>query len=55
MVWGMGPLWLGITLTIWAPLLALARVAMGVHYLSDVFAGGLLGMLIGVLWLFLFI
>jgi undecaprenyl-diphosphatase len=55
MVWGMGPLWLGITLTIWAPLVALARVAMGVHYLSDVFAGGLLGLLMGVLWLILLI
>jgi undecaprenyl-diphosphatase len=55
MIWGMGPFWLGIILTVWAPLVALARVAMGVHYLSDVFAGGLLGMLIGILWLILFI
>ena len=55
MVWGMGPLWLAITLTVWAPLVALARVAMGVHYLSDVFAGGLLGLLMGLLWLILFI
>jgi undecaprenyl-diphosphatase len=50
MVWGMGPTWLAITLTIWAPLVSLARVAMGVHYLSDVFAGGFLGLLIGGLW-----
>jgi membrane-associated phospholipid phosphatase len=29
-------------------LVGLARVAMGVHYLSDVLAGMLLGLLIGV-------
>jgi undecaprenyl-diphosphatase len=44
---GLGPLWLGLVLCIWAPLVAFARVAMGVHYLSDVLAGMLLGLLIG--------
>jgi len=44
---GIGPLWLGALLAVWAPLVALARVAMGVHYLSDILAGGLLGVLIG--------
>jgi undecaprenyl-diphosphatase len=42
-----GPLWFAIVLVIWAPLVALARVAMGVHYFSDVFVGGLLGIFIG--------
>ncbi len=37
----------GIILLIWAPLVALARVAMGLHYLSDVIAGMLLGLAIG--------
>ena len=37
------PLWLAIILIIWAPLVSLARVAMGVHYFSDVVAGALLG------------
>jgi undecaprenyl-diphosphatase len=46
---GIGPLWLGLLLLIWAPLVGLARVAMGVHYLSDVLAGMLLGVAIGVL------
>ena len=41
---GLGPAWLAIILWVWAPLVALARVAMGVHYLSDVAAGALLGM-----------
>ncbi len=44
---GLGPLWLGLVLLVWAPLVGLARVAMGVHYLSDVLAGMLLGLLIG--------
>jgi undecaprenyl-diphosphatase len=38
--------WAGILLAAWAPLVALARVAMGVHYLSDVLAGGLLGLVL---------
>lgn len=45
----LAPTWLGILLWIWAPLVALARVAMGVHYLSDVLAGAILGVLIA--WL----
>jgi len=44
---GLGPWWLGLVLIIWAPLVGLARVAMGVHYLSDVLAGVLLGLVIG--------
>lgn len=46
---GLGPLWLGLLLVVWAPLVPLARVAMGVHYLSDVIAGSLLGIFIGML------
>jgi undecaprenyl-diphosphatase len=41
----LAPAWLAILLWIWAPLVALARVAMGVHYISDVVAGALLGIL----------
>lgn len=44
---GWGPPWFGLLLALWAPLVVLARVAMGVHYLSDVVAGALLGILIG--------
>jgi undecaprenyl-diphosphatase len=47
-VLGLGPLWLGLLLLLWAPLVGLARVAMGVHYLSDVLAGMILGLVIGV-------
>lgn len=50
---GLGPVWLAILLCIWAPLVALARVAMGVHYLLDIVAGGILGIICGliVLWI----
>lgn len=42
-----GPTWLALGLWIWAPLVALARAAMGVHYLSDVVAGAVLGLMLG--------
>ena len=44
---GLGPFWFAAILVIWAPLVILARVAMGVHYLSDVLAGTLIGVIIG--------
>jgi undecaprenyl-diphosphatase len=47
----LAPVWLVIILWIWAPLVSLARVAMGVHYLSDVVAGAFLGAIIGVIGL----
>lgn len=40
-VWA--PTWLGVLLVIWAPFVCTARVAMGVHYLSDILVGVLLG------------
>jgi len=43
----LGPAWLAWLLLVWAPLVALARVAMGVHYLSDVIVGALLGLVVG--------
>jgi undecaprenyl-diphosphatase len=47
LVIALGPTWLAPLLMLWAPLVALARVAMGVHYLSDVVAGALLGTALG--------
>jgi undecaprenyl-diphosphatase len=43
----LGPPWFGMILILWAPLVAFARIAMGVHYLSDVLAGIVLGIAIG--------
>jgi undecaprenyl-diphosphatase len=48
---GLGPVWLAILLCIWAPLVALARVAMGVHYVSDIVVGAILGSVVGLVGL----
>jgi len=48
---GLGPAWLAIALWIWAPLVSLARVAMGVHYLSDIAAGAVLGIIVALIGL----
>jgi undecaprenyl-diphosphatase len=47
----LGPPWLAALLWAWAPLVALARVAMGVHYVSDVFAGAAVGVFVALLGL----
>lgn len=39
---------LGIVFAVWAILVSLARVWMGVHYLSDIIAGMILGILFGI-------
>lgn len=46
---GLGPIPFGILLAVWAPLVSLARVAMGVHYLSDVIAGAVFGLVMGLI------
>jgi undecaprenyl-diphosphatase len=48
---GLGPAWLAVVLWIWSPLVALARVAMGVHYASDIVAGAILGAIIALIGL----
>jgi membrane-associated phospholipid phosphatase len=45
----LGPAWLVVILWVWAPLVSIARVAMGVHYISDILGGLLLGILAGLL------
>lgn len=48
---GLAPAWFALMLWIWAPLVALARVAMGVHYVSDVVAGALVGVVFALILL----
>ncbi|HEY70778.1 MAG TPA: phosphatase PAP2 family protein [Anaerolineae bacterium] len=43
-----GPTWLAPIAILWAPLVALARVALGVHYLSDVIVGAGFGIVVAV-------
>ncbi len=47
----LAPAWLAILLWIWAPLVCIARVAMGVHYVSDVVAGAALGIVVALIGL----
>ncbi len=51
---GLAPAWLAFVLWLWAPLVSLARVAMGVHYVSDIVAGAILGILVGLIGLELY-
>lgn len=48
---GLAPAWLAILLCLWAPLVSLARVSMGVHYASDIIAGAVLGIIVGLVGL----
>ena len=50
----LAPVWLAILLWIWAPLVSIARVAMGVHYVSDVVAGAVLGIVVALVGLQLY-
>ncbi len=50
---GLGPAWFGILLIIWAPLVTFSRVVTGVHYLSDVIAGAIIGIFAGLIVLLL--
>lgn len=47
----LAPTWLAVLLWIWAPVVAMARVAMGVHYVSDVVAGAALGIIVALVGL----
>jgi len=45
---GLGPAWLAASLCLWALMVSRARIALAVHYVSDVAAGFALGTLTGV-------
>jgi membrane-associated phospholipid phosphatase len=47
----LGPPWFAWIMIFWAPAVSVARVMMGVHYISDVIAGMLTGFLVAVLLL----
>ena len=41
---------ISVVFIVWAAVMILSRVMTGVHYLSDIFAGFILGLLIGRIW-----
>ncbi|NPV86127.1 MAG: phosphatase PAP2 family protein [Anaerolineae bacterium] len=43
----LAPAWFGWLLILWAPLVCLSRVALGVHYLSDILVGMIIGLISG--------
>jgi membrane-associated phospholipid phosphatase len=54
LAFGLGPLWLGVVLLVWAPLMAYSRVMMGLHYISDILGGFVAGAILGLLVLLFF-
>jgi len=44
-----GPPWFAISLVLWAPWVGISRVALGIHYLSDVVAGWIVGGVMGLI------
>lgn len=49
MACGLGPWWFAALLLAWVPFVSLSRVNTGLHYVSDVIAGAVLGLLFGIL------
>ncbi len=45
----LGPAWFGWLIALWAPLVCISRVMTGLHYLSDILGGVLLGIFMGLL------
>jgi undecaprenyl-diphosphatase len=43
----LGPAWAAIGMVLWAALVSLSRVMTGMHYLSDILAGIVLGIVAG--------
>ena len=48
---GLGPAWLAVLLWVWAVLVSLSRVSMGMHFISDTLGGLLLATIVGIVWL----
>jgi undecaprenyl-diphosphatase len=53
LAWHLLPAWVAFFISLWALLICLTRISMGVHYFSDVLAGFVVGLLVG--WVMIFI
>jgi membrane-associated phospholipid phosphatase len=49
--WTIAPAWFGTLVVVWAPLACFGRIVMGVHYVSDVIVGALIGFISGLVML----
>ena len=49
-----GPWWIGLILLAWTILVDLSRIGLGIHYFSDILGGTLIGVVMGLLavWVF---
>lgn len=47
MACGLGPGWFAALLVVWMPFVSLSRVNTGLHYVSDILAGAVLGLICG--------
>jgi undecaprenyl-diphosphatase len=46
--------WIGLAMVVWTLLVDISRIGLGVHYISDIIVGTLIGILMGVLAVFIF-
>ena len=42
-----GQIWIGIIMMLWTILVDLARISLGIHYISDIAAGSVIGIIMG--------
>lgn len=49
--------WIGLMMVVWTLLVDISRIGLGVHYISDILVGTLIGIMMGVVavWVFSFI
>lgn len=46
--------WIGLIMVVWTLLVDISRVGLGVHYISDILVGTLIGILMGVLAVYIY-